>query len=71
MMNNGAPRSTKMGTIASPWGYDGGASRAIQSANPRRVAISRYASRMIALPDLPGWSGYPRLPPRGSIASCK
>jgi hypothetical protein len=39
----GAPRSMKMGTIASPWRYDAGAHHALQSANLRRPAILRYA----------------------------
>jgi hypothetical protein len=40
---NGAPRSMKMGTIASPWRYDAAARPALQSANLRRPAILHYA----------------------------
>jgi hypothetical protein len=47
---SGAPRSMKLGTIVSPWHYDGEASGAIQPANLRRRAISRYALRVDILP---------------------
>jgi len=40
----------KMGTIASPWHYDAAADRTLQSANLRRSAISRYASRTAVFP---------------------
>src|SRR6266699_55087 len=41
---NSAPRPTKMGTIASPWRYDGVIQRAPQSAYLRRPPILHYAS---------------------------
>jgi hypothetical protein len=39
-----APRSTKMGNIASLWRYEAAACHAAQSLNLRRPAIFRYAS---------------------------
>jgi hypothetical protein len=48
----------KMGTIRSPRPYAAAARHALQSANLRRPAISRYAS-WGCLPDIAGWSGYP------------
>jgi hypothetical protein len=38
----GAPRSMKMGTIASPWRHDAAARHALRSANPRRPTILHY-----------------------------
>src|ERR1700730_11862487 len=40
----------KMGTTVSPWRYDAVACRAPQSANVRRPAILRYASRAAIFP---------------------
>jgi hypothetical protein len=40
----GAPRSMKMGTIASPWRYDAEARGAPKSSKLRRSAIFCYAS---------------------------
>ena len=34
----------KMGTTPSPWRYDAAPDQTLQSANPRRPAILRYAS---------------------------
>jgi hypothetical protein len=47
---NGAPRSMKMGTIASPWSYDAEARHALQSANLRPTAILHYDSSAAVLP---------------------
>jgi hypothetical protein len=44
MSQIGAPRPTKMGTIASPWHYDAAARHALQSASLRRPAILHYDS---------------------------
>jgi hypothetical protein len=38
---SGAPRSMKMGTIASPWRYDVTTEEALRSANLRRRRASR------------------------------
>ena len=40
----------KKGTIRSPFPYDAAARHALQSANLRRPAISRYASRAAVFP---------------------
>jgi hypothetical protein len=48
----------KMGTIASPWRYDGVAADAIRPDNQRRTAILRYASSAAVSPI----SGLVRLP---------
>ena len=57
----GAPRSTKMGTIRSPWRYDAVARHALQSALLRRPAISSYASGAIREIGDDGGSGFTRL----------
>jgi hypothetical protein len=48
VFRSGAPRPMKMGTTASPWRYDAAADHALQSANLRRPAISRYASGQLS-----------------------
>jgi hypothetical protein len=40
---SGAPRSMKMGTTASPWRYDAGASHALHPTNLRGPAILHFA----------------------------
>ena len=40
----GAPRSMKMGTIASPWRYDALVRNALQLGNLRLPSILRYAA---------------------------
>jgi hypothetical protein len=47
---SGAPRSMKMGTIASPWRYDAAARHALQPTIPRRPAILRYVSGPVVSP---------------------
>jgi hypothetical protein len=49
LLSFGAPRSMKMGTIASPWRYDAETCGALQSAILRRPSILRYASGTIAI----------------------
>jgi hypothetical protein len=44
LLQNGAPRPMKMGTIVSPWRYDVATAEAIRPDNLRRTAILRYAS---------------------------
>jgi len=51
---SGAPRSTKTGTIRSPYPYDAVARHALQSVNLRRPAILRYASWAAVFPILQG-----------------
>jgi hypothetical protein len=53
LYQSGAPRSMKMGTTCSRWRYDAAARCALQSANLRRPAILRYASRALFLPISP------------------
>jgi hypothetical protein len=50
----GAPRSMKMGNIASPWQCDAAVDQALQSANLRRPVILRDASWAAVFPDLLG-----------------
>ena len=45
VFNSGAPRSMKMGTIRSPWRYDGEACCASQLVMLRQPAILYYVSR--------------------------
>jgi len=47
-INRGAPRSMKMGNIASPWPYDVAVRVAPQSPKQRHVAILHYALRAAA-----------------------
>jgi len=56
----GAPRPMKMGTTASPCRYDSAARHALQSGNPRRPAILRYAT-WEAASRFRGMSGYPSI----------
>jgi hypothetical protein len=42
---NGAPRSTKIGNIASPWHYDAAARHALQPANLGLPTVLRYACK--------------------------
>ncbi len=51
---NGAPRPTKMGTIASLWRYDSVAGGTLQLASLGCYAIQHYASWS---PDIVGWLG--------------
>jgi hypothetical protein len=41
----GAPRSMKIGTIASLWRYDAATRHALQPVNPGLPAILRYACK--------------------------
>src|SRR5712692_5240875 len=47
---SGAPRSTKTGTILSPWPFDAAACHALQPAMLRQPAILHYASRAAIFP---------------------
>jgi hypothetical protein len=47
---HGAPRSMKMGTIASRWRYEAIADYALQAINLRWLAIFRYASSAAVFP---------------------
>ena len=42
----GAPRSMKMGTPSSPWGYDAGTCRVLLSPELRQRTIARYPTQM-------------------------
>jgi hypothetical protein len=64
----GAPRSTKMGTIRSPWHYDAGARHPFQSAKLRRPAMLHYALVSCCLPGVTGRSVTLRLLPRSRSA---
>jgi hypothetical protein len=50
----GAPRPTKMGTIVSPWRYDGAVRQPLRSVELRRTAILHYASQAEVFPNLQG-----------------
>jgi hypothetical protein len=58
VFRSGAPRPTKMGTIASPWRYDAAARHALQSEILRRPAILRCDSWAGRLANLAMWSAY-------------
>ncbi len=66
---SGAPRSTKVGTTASPWHYDAGACCALQSSKPRRPAILRYLLAGGCRPDFAGQSSDPPTSGQGAMAT--
>jgi len=50
-----------MGNTLSPWRYDAAPDQTLQSANPRRPAIFRYAAWAGVFPDISTKSAYPSI----------